>query len=194
MKVSLGMCLLAALLCPGVASAAPGRGNTEVPPVPDRTKALRQKLKQLAEAVRAKHATVDSVAAPIGPWKLDEFSQCELTPRDPEFRAGRIDTDRSDDNSHAPTGKQPVEGAELTLATGAELTPRDLERVFGKWRTVPPPPEGNPYQIVFYYPNSKALLSVAVFAELNGLPQKAATKVTSISFRRDDFEELRREK
>lgn len=194
MKFSLCVCLLAALLCLGAAEAAPGRGIAGVPPVPDRTKALVQKLKRLAEAVRAKHATVDSVAAPIGPWELDEYSQCELTPRDPEFREGRIDTDRNDNNPHTPKGKQPIEGAELTLATTVDLTPRDLECVFGKWRTVPPPPEGNPYQIVFYYPNSKALLSVAVFAELNGLPQKTATKITSISFRRDDFEELKREK
>ena len=148
---------------------------------------LTEKIKQIADAVLDKHATVDSVAAPIGPWKLDEFSQCELTPRDPEFRAGRIDADRNYHNPHTPKGKQPVEALDLTLAPGAELTPDALERVFGKWRLVPPPPEGNPYKIVFYYPSDKAALSVAVFAELSGPPQKEATRVTSVLFRRDDM-------
>jgi hypothetical protein len=148
---------------------------------------LTEKIKQIAKAVRGRHATVDSVAAPIDPWKLDEFSQCELTPRDPQFREGRIDVDRDYHNPHTPKGKQPIESLDLTLAKGVELTPHTLERVFGKWHTVPPPPEGNPYQIVFYYPSDKAALSVAVFAGLSGVPQKDATRVTSLTFRSDDF-------
>ncbi len=148
---------------------------------------LTEKIKQIAEAVMGKHATVDSVAAPIGPWKLDEFSQCGLTPRDPKFREGRIDVDRNYNNPHMPRGEQPIESLDLTLAKGAELTPGALERVFGKWHAVPSLPEGGSYQVVFDYPNSKALLSVAVFAELSGPPQKDATRVTSLTFRRDDL-------
>ena len=148
---------------------------------------LTQKIEQIAQGMLDKHATVDSVAALIGPWKLDEFSQCQVTPHDPQFREGRIDVDRNFHNPHTPKGRQPVESLDLTLAPDAELTPHMLERVFGKWRIYPAPPEGNPYSVNFYYPNSKAALNVCITAQLSGPPEESSSRVSSLSFTQNDF-------
>lgn len=134
-----------------------------------------------------KHTTVDSVAAPIGPWKADGYLQCELMPRDPNFRVGSIVIDRDPGNTDLPTGKQRIDSLNLTLAEDVMLTPDALERIFGKWHMFPAPPEGNPYSVTFYYPNNRATVRVTISAELTGPPEGAKARVTSLSFHRDDF-------
>ena len=134
-----------------------------------------------------KHATVQSIAEQIGPWKLDGYLQCELMPRDPDFRDGSIVIDRDHGKPNLPAGERRIDSLDLTLAKGVELTPHALERVFGKWRTFPPPPEGNPYSVDFFYPNNKAPLNVWITAQLSGPPDEPASKVTSLTFTQNDF-------
>jgi len=156
-------------------------------PLSQRAARLAEKIRQLADHLLDKHATVQSVAEHVGPWKNDDgSSECEVTPRDRDFRSGYIGIDSEHSHPHLPVGTQRIEYLDLTLAKDAALTADALERVFGKWDTVPPSPHGNPYSVVFYYPNDKASLSVAVFAKLSGPPEEATTRVTSVMFRRDD--------
>lgn len=155
---------------------------------------LVDKIKQLADQVLDKHATVQSVADHVGPWKNEEgSSECELTPRDGDFRAGYIEIDLDHGPAHLPVAARRLDSLNLTLAKDAGLTADVLEPVFGKWHAVPPPPSGNPYSVVFYYPNTKAMFRVTVNVELNGPPQEAATRVTSFSLHRDDVAEVMRE-
>lgn len=151
---------------------------------------LAEKIKRLADQVLDKHATVQSVAEHVGLWKNEEGSaECVLTPRDGDFQAGYIESTPGRASAHTPVGTRGIEYLDLTLAKGTALTVDALERVFGNRRAVTPPPHGNPYSVVFYYPNDKAMLSVAVFAELNGPAEAAATRVTSVNLRRDDMAE-----
>lgn len=151
---------------------------------------LAEKIKQIAEAIVDKYATVESVAEHIGPWKNDGSSQCELTLRDPDFHDGYIEADEERGEMRLPVGKRRPDYLTLTLARDTVLTLGALEKMFGRWQVVPSLPHGSGHSsIVFYYPNDRAPLSVAVFAEMNGLPQKAATKVTSLTIRRDDLTE-----
>ncbi len=154
---------------------------------------LTEKIKQITEEMLDKHATVQSIAEHIGPWKIDGYLQCELMPRDPDFRDGSIVIDRDHGVPNLPAGERRIDSLGLTLAKDVVLTPDAMERIFGKWRTFPPPPEGNPYSVTFYYPNNRAPVRVTISAELTGPPEGAKARVTSLNFRRDDFEELMRQ-
>jgi len=150
---------------------------------------LTEKIKQIVDAIVDKHATVESVAEYIGPWKNDGSSQCELTLPNTDFHAGYIEANEDRGESHLPIGKRRPDYLNLTLARDTVLTPGTLEKMFGRWQVVPPLPHGSRHSIVFYYPNDRAPLSAAVFAEMNGSPQELATKVTSLTIRRDDLTE-----
>lgn len=148
---------------------------------------LAEKIKQLADRMLDKHATLQSVAEHIGPWTQDAGSpECDLTPHDKDFQSGDIGIASDDSHPHTPIPARRPAYLDLMLAKDAVLPVDALARVFGKWHMGTPPPHGNPYSAVFYYPNDKALLSVAVFAHLSGPPEDAATKITSITLRRDD--------
>jgi len=148
---------------------------------------LADKIKQLADRMLDKHATLQSVAEHIGPWTQDAGSpECDLTPHDHDFQSGDIGIVSDDSHSHTPIAARRPAYLDLTLAKGSVLSIEALERVFGRWRAVPAAPSGNPYSVVFYYPHADAPLSVAVFAHLSGPPEAAATRVTSVTLRRDD--------
>lgn len=154
---------------------------------------LAEKIRQLAERLLDKHATLHSIAEHVGPWKNDGgTSEYELTPRDKEFKAAAIKGDLGHADPHVPIGARQVDYLSLTLANGSALTVEALKRVLGSWRIVSPTRE-TPYSIVFYYPNDKALLSVAVFAELSGPAEQTTTHVTSLLLRRDDVAEALRQ-
>lgn len=151
---------------------------------------LTEKIKRLTERLLDKHATVQSVAEYLGPWKNNPgSSECELTPRDGDFRSGYIEIDSEQAHAHLPVGARRPVYLDLTLAKDAVLTIDALERVFGRRHPVTPPPHGNPYSVSFYYPNDKALLSVWITVELSGPAEDAATKATSITLHRNDFSE-----
>lgn len=155
-----------------------------------RTHMLAEKIKQLADRMLDKHATLQSVAEHIGPWKQDAGSpECDLTPRDKDFQSGDIGAATGGEHPEAPIAGRPPAYLDLTLAKDIALHVSDLAQVFGKPHPVTPPPHGNPYSVVFYYPDDKALLSVAVFAELSGPPEDAATRVKALLLRRDDMAE-----
>ncbi len=151
---------------------------------------LTEKIKQLTERLLDKHATVQSVAEHVGPWKNDNGSpECQVTPRDKDFRSGYIEIDSEQAHAHLPVGARRPVYLDLTLAKDAVLTVDALERVFGKRHTVTPPPHGNPYSVAFYYPNDKAMLNVWITVELSGPAEDAAAKVTSLTLHRNDFSE-----
>ena len=155
---------------------------------------LAEKIRQLAGRMLDNHATAQSVAEHIGPWKNDEGRlERELTPQDKDFQAGCIGIGLGKTDSYVSIGAQQIAYLRLTLAKDTALTADALGRVFGGWGTVPPAPHENPSAIVFYYPDDRALLSVAIFAYLSGPPDEAATRVTSIMLRRDDMAEAFRE-
>ncbi len=155
---------------------------------------LAEKIRQLADHLLDKHATVQSVAEHVGPWKNDDgSSECEVTPRDRDFRSGYIGIDSEHGHPHAPVAARRPDYLDLTLAKDAVLTVDVLERVFGKHRAVTPPPHGNPYSVAFYYPNDKALLNVWITVELSGPEGEAATRVTSVTLHRNDIAEVMRE-
>ncbi len=194
----LTLLLLIIALCPlhGAAreeihsSRARSRIPMARPALSRRTKMLTEKIKQIADRMLDKHATVQSTAELIGRRTNDGGLQCELTPRDPNFRTGYIRSDEGRSNTHLPVGQRRPDYLSLTLTKDALLTPDELERMFGKWHTVPSLLGSNPNRIVFDYPSNKALFSIAVFAELDGFPEEQATRVTSITLHRNDFEEL----
>jgi len=183
--------LPALLLCLLCAGAKAGPTHTQAPPVLDRTKALVQTLKRFANAMRAKHVTVHSVSTLVGPVKEDWGEYDDLTPTDPDFSEGRISAASFNHPAHLSLGEREPDDLDLTLARGVVLSPDALKEAFGRWRTLAPPPEGNPYQIA-YYPNADAKLGVAVFAELTGPAHSKGTRILSLTFRRDDQEEARR--
>jgi len=174
-------------------SHARARGPAAGTGVSRRTKMLAEKIKQLADQVLDKNATVQSVAAHVGPWQDDGSPECPVTPRDRDFQSGRIGIGSDHGHPHTPAAARRPDYLDLTLAKDAVLTVDALGRVFGKQRAVTPPPHGNPYSVVFYYPNDKAMLSVAVFAELSGPAGDAATRITSLTLRRDDVAEAFRQ-
>ena len=165
----------AAFLCLGVLSApccaAPAFKQSEA--------ALTQTVKRLADAMLDKNATVGSVSALVGPPKEKNSKFEELTPRDPAFSAAEI----------LPGPRRP-DSLDLTLARGVVLTPAALQKDFGSWRGVPIRPDGGPYTIAYSYPSARAARLVTVFAELTGEPHLRATRITTLSFRRDDWEEV----
>lgn len=151
-----------------------------------RTKMLAQKIKQIADRIRDPHATVRSVAGPLGTWHHEEGDpQCDLVLQDKDFTDGTLSLLPAA-GSHLPVEARQPELMYLTLAKDAVLTVTDLEHLFGKPHPVPPPPSGHPYSVAFYSPDSHTLLSTAVFARLNGPPEKSTTHVTSLLLRRDD--------
>jgi len=156
---------------------------------------LAEKIKQLADQMVDKRATVQSVADHVGPWKNDEGNPlCDLTPRDKDFQAGDIGIGSDHGDPLLPISARRPAYLELTLSGNTNLTADSLKPVFGKWRKSPGSPEGNPYSVVFYYPDDKALLSVAVFAYLSGPVEDASTRVMSVMLRRDDIAEVMRER
>lgn len=140
-------------------------------------------IQALADALCQRDVTVQSVTRMIGGRALERETDrsYQFVPADPRFSHARLDV--QEDRSG---GEVPLQ-LELTLKRDAAATLKlsELERVFGKFKRVPPLPGGYKlYRVVFHYSPPNAPFKAPLFATLSDGPENGNALVTEILIQR----------
>ena len=134
----------------------------------------------LTELLLDKKTTVEELTKAIGQQIEEQRKRRRVLSRDKQFSDAWIGVD-----SDAAQGMK-ARYIELLIDPNASLQVSDLTNTLGKWENVPPPPHGNPFQIVYRYDKEAFPFLAFIYVSLTGEPDAPQTRIQKIIIRKEE--------
>jgi hypothetical protein len=142
-------------------------------------KELAVTITSIVEKLVQDNATVESLAHALGRITEKERRRYRLAPADERFREARI-------GFESGGGGEKPRYIDLLLHSNAVLRVADLAAAFGTAEEAIPSPEGNPHGVRFRFDKPHFPFLAVIDASLTGLPDDPATKIESLTIRREE--------